>query len=728
MHKRKLIGFAGLSLSLLLGLGTPEVQAGTLTGRGGAGEAVVLAKGDIIINASTFPDSNFRNYIVEKVAGGDYVLSKAELEACTALSISGRSITSLKGIEHFTRLTFLDCSNNLIRTLDTAGLSELSVLYCDNNELSSLKLDTSARLEELVCYNNQLSTLVLRNHSHLKILKCYQNQLTNLEISSCSGLTGLYCQNNRLDTLELASQASLLYLNCGNNQLRELHTGNIPALVDLHCYKNQLSSLDLSDNTALEGLYCYSNRLTGLDLATNTALRYLDCRENLLKELDLSRNPELLHVNCDKNQLRILDSSSNTDLLSLYYSGNRMGNADISANTKLLSFSGRNQTILTESDSLDMLSYHEAFQKDRVESVQGLTLSETIFYFNEGKRTGNYNYHAGTVQNTPRKLSVSLRQPAMTIRGLIQPVTGSIPDTDSLTASYGETVYTIREILWSPAPAPAFLADTVYTVDLILAPSIDNEFTDQEYVVVEDTRIPAVLQEDGSLKISYTFPKTGEDPDNPTDPDTPTDPEDPTDPDIKKDFPFTDVPQIDGSWKYESVHYVYSHNIMNGISGTTLFQPDQPLTRAMFATVLYRMAGSPDVTFAKTFKDVKDPDAWYSKAILWASREKIVEGYSDGNYGINDNVTREQIAKMLYLYGENMGYDVSDRADLTHYSDTAKVSSWAVQCMKWAVAVEMINGKNKSDGTMYLDPGGDATRAECAAILMRFQNRYAQEQ
>ena len=191
----------------------------------------------------------------------------------------------------------------------------------------------------------------------------------------------------------------------------------------------------------------------------------------------------------------------------------------------------------------------------------------------------------------------------------------------------------------------------------------------------------------------------------------------------KAKFPFTDVPQIAGNWKYESVYHVWEGGIMNGISGTTLFRPDHPLTRAMFATVLYRMAGSPAVTYSDRFTDVVDGE-WYSKAIIWANEKKIVDGYTNGSYGINDNITREQIAKMLYLYGSLQGYKVDGKAALDSFTDASDVSGWAVNFMRWAVDAQMITGKPNGDGSFRLDPKGEATRAECAKMLMMFRQKY----
>ncbi len=193
-----------------------------------------------------------------------------------------------------------------------------------------------------------------------------------------------------------------------------------------------------------------------------------------------------------------------------------------------------------------------------------------------------------------------------------------------------------------------------------------------------------------------------------------------------KPWPFTDVKEIAGHWKYENVKYVYENNIMNGIAGTTLFQPDHPLTRAMFATVLYRMAGNPEVTFKNTFPDVKDGQ-YYTSAILWAADKKIVSGMSDGTYGVTQNITRAQIAKMLYEYAKLQKYDISGAASLDSFTDKDKVRAWAVGYLKWAVDAGMINGKPNGDGTFRLDPDGFATRAECAKMLTMFMQKYVEK-
>lgn len=188
-------------------------------------------------------------------------------------------------------------------------------------------------------------------------------------------------------------------------------------------------------------------------------------------------------------------------------------------------------------------------------------------------------------------------------------------------------------------------------------------------------------------------------------------------------FPFSDVTIDPGNWRYDSIKYVLENGIMNGINGTTRFDPEEPLTRAMFATVLWRMAGSPAVTFENRFSDVTTGQ-YYSDAVIWAYQNGIVNGYPNGTFGINDNITREQIAKMLMVYADEVKhYDISEKAEITSFPDVSDVAGWAVDYIRWAVGCKMINGSN-INGTYYLNPKGEATRVECAAMLNRFQVKY----
>ena len=180
------------------------------------------------------------------------------------------------------------------------------------------------------------------------------------------------------------------------------------------------------------------------------------------------------------------------------------------------------------------------------------------------------------------------------------------------------------------------------------------------------------------------------------------------------DLPFTDVDET--AWYAEAVTYVVGEDLMNGTSATT-FAPGQTLTRSMMAQILYNLAGQPAVEGSAAFTDVA-AGAWYADAVAWAAGSGIVKGYSAAAFGPEDAVTREQLAVMLYQYAQYQKYDVSGSlsGSLSGFADGANTSSWAVEAVEWAVQNGLLSGKDGS----RLDPTGTATRAEVAAILMRF--------
>jgi hypothetical protein len=189
----------------------------------------------------------------------------------------------------------------------------------------------------------------------------------------------------------------------------------------------------------------------------------------------------------------------------------------------------------------------------------------------------------------------------------------------------------------------------------------------------------------------------------------------------EKPWVFDDVTVNEGNWKYEAVKYVYENGYMTG-TGDTTFDPDKPLTRGMVVTVLYRMAGSPDITYTGTYSDVK-AGKYYAKAVAWAAKNGIATGYSDGTFGAEKNISRQELAKMICQFAKLQGHETTETTDISGYVDYSKVSGYASKYMQWAVATNLISGKKKS-GTYYLDPKGEATRAECAAILQRYEQYY----
>ena len=181
-------------------------------------------------------------------------------------------------------------------------------------------------------------------------------------------------------------------------------------------------------------------------------------------------------------------------------------------------------------------------------------------------------------------------------------------------------------------------------------------------------------------------------------------------------FPFTDVPET--MWYYDSVYYVYAHGLMNG-TAATLFSPGNPTTRGMLVTILYRMEGSPQGAGWGPFTDVT-PGAYYAQPIAWAAWNGIVNGITSTTFAPDRNVTREQMAAILYRYTAWKGWDVSQQGNLFQFTDWQKVQAYARTPLAWAVASGLIQGKENQ----RLDPGGPATRAEVATILQRFHSTY----
>lgn len=174
---------------------------------------------------------------------------------------------------------------------------------------------------------------------------------------------------------------------------------------------------------------------------------------------------------------------------------------------------------------------------------------------------------------------------------------------------------------------------------------------------------------------------------------------------------FDDV--ASSAWYADAVDYVVSNGVMNG-TGETTFEPETQLSRAMMVQVLYNMENKPAAASAD-FTDVAD-GAWYADAVAWAAEHKIVNGVSETAFAPDDNITREQMAAILYRYAEYKGQDVSARADMSAYTDAADISNYAEPMLAWAVAEGLLNGS--TDTT--LTPAGNATRAEVAAVLMRY--------
>ena len=180
--------------------------------------------------------------------------------------------------------------------------------------------------------------------------------------------------------------------------------------------------------------------------------------------------------------------------------------------------------------------------------------------------------------------------------------------------------------------------------------------------------------------------------------------------------PFTDVSEKD--WFYSDVMFVYENGLMLGTS-KTLFSPHGTATRGMMATILWRMEGSPAPKGKNSFTDV-EAGKWYADAITWTAENGIFAGYGKDKFGPDDPITREQLAAIFYRYADYKGYDLTVKGNLDKFKDADKITDYAKTAMQWAVGSGLVKGKSGN----LLDPQGTATRAEIAAMLHRFIEKY----
>lgn len=184
-------------------------------------------------------------------------------------------------------------------------------------------------------------------------------------------------------------------------------------------------------------------------------------------------------------------------------------------------------------------------------------------------------------------------------------------------------------------------------------------------------------------------------------------------------LPFADVPEK--HWAQEAIHYIYSKDLMRGVDDNQ-FAPEAEVNRAMLVTMLYRLEGTPTATTSNSFADVAD-NSWYTESILWASANHLVSGYGKNQFGPEDGITREQLAVVLLRYSQYKNYDTSKTADLSRFADGEQISSWAAPALAWANAEGLITGRGKTT----MAPQGTVTRAEAAAILMRYMQTVAKD-
>ncbi len=287
---------------------------------------------DVAINATNFPDANFRSYLAGRWGSS---ITDDQLGRIYNLPIENLSISDLTGIEHFYALQGLYCAENQLTTLDLSSNHSLQIVDCMSNALTSLTLPATSTLYQVNCNNNALTSLSLSDCTGLKSLLCDNNQLTSLDLSfleeleyvsannnpsmtmlnawGCGDLTNLSCNHCNLSELGLVECYSLSYLNCSSNHISELDLSYCSDLAELICSNNQLTSLSVNFKTSLTRLACDQNRLTRLYVQNLPVLETLICYTNDLETLSVINCPSLKSVDCSNNNLQSIELDLSTN-------------------------------------------------------------------------------------------------------------------------------------------------------------------------------------------------------------------------------------------------------------------------------------------------------------------------------------------------------------------------------------------------------------------------------
>ena len=683
------------------------------------------------------------------------------------LDCSGNQLTGLwfhKG----SSLKYLNCSANKFTALNLSKNPELTELYCSNNKLTSLDLSANTKLQQINASSNKLTALDVRHLSELTHLYLWSNSdLRSIDVSKNTKLEFLSVSHCKLTSLDVKSNRMLVELFVYNNQLTALDVRSNYLLKTLACYENQLTALDLSYNGALESLSVNDNPITELNLRAQSNLQKLSCSAMKLKKLDVDRCPKLRRLYCNDNQIETLDLRSNKKLETLYCQNNRLSWLNLSSNTALdpryVDCSGNVYDIKVD-ENLQYRVYPDLpcygategtyFTAARASDWTGGTVSkvdgwDVLTLDNRDVKEVTYKYDTGNAKIGKVAFTLKTEVPAKYITISFDP-NGGTGTMKPMRVKAG-VGYTLPECTFTPPEGKEFAGwlavnGNVYPAGHDVYSTYDQSlkatWKDKEVAEVTISFDP----NGGTGTMQPMTVKSGE---NFTLPEcTFTPPEGKEfagwlavngnvypagnvatfsiDQSLKatwKDKAEVDVTQmftdVEKNWAYPGIQYCVTHGIMGGMGDGT-FAPTGTTTRAQIVQILYNLEGTPAVSGTTPFTDLTAN--WYKPAILWAYQNNVVAGKSPTTFDPEGPVTREQIAVILtqYMFHVLKMERTWTPADLSAFPDGAQVSGWAKEAMQDAVALGLINGTKASDGLVYLDPQGSATRQQVATILMNF--------
>ncbi|WP_303826270.1 dockerin type I domain-containing protein [Ruminococcus flavefaciens] len=290
------------------------------------------------INASTFPDANFRAYIssaFDKDKNGN--LDVDEIVYARNIWCNNMNIKSLKGIEYLVELRGLYCMDNQISTLDLSKNQEITGVWCSGNPFTSLDFSANPTLEWVYCFDCQLTSLNVSENPRMSYIECNTNPLKKIDVSHNPVLEHLMCGDCDLNELDLSHNPNMQHLDAFRNHFKTLDVTCCPKMKRLDVWDNpDLGSIDVSKCPGLQYYNCSNNGAKSVDVSHNPELNKFICSYNDLTEVDVSHNPKLAYFDCMQNHIKGLDLSHNPNLRFLQAFINDFTELDIGYNPFLI--------------------------------------------------------------------------------------------------------------------------------------------------------------------------------------------------------------------------------------------------------------------------------------------------------------------------------------------------------------------------------------------------------
>ena len=691
---------------------------------------------------STFTDAAFLTAVREVIGktDGEHIY-RSDVENITALEIQGKKIANLDGIQHFTSLKELYCWNNDLLELDLSYNPNLEVLDCSFNiDMESLTLSNCFKLKSLDCNYTALQDLDVSKNPDLTSLVCYSTKLSSLDISNNLLLETLDVYDAHLVTLDITNNIRLTSLDCSCNDMCAVDS--VVGVENCTLLQEDDAFVFEPQNVVERGHSWNSGVVTAVPTCGQKGeLTYACTHCGITKTEDIAATgqdaPDADHSwgsgvvtvvpTCiQKGEMTYTCTScGKTKTEEIAATGQDAPDADHSWDSGVVTITPtctqKGETTYTctncgktrtEDIAVTEHNYSADWKSDETNHWHGCVCGEIMdksIHVKTWDKDSSYHWEKCNIcgwVNTAKT----------------DHVYDDAQDTTCNICSYERTVTPPVGPVSPISPAPPVSGGSYYIINATTGEggSITpngrvsvRENKNQAFTIIPDEgyAVADVLVDGKSVGavIEYTFEKVSKSHTiKVTFRESSTGYKACLKNEICPIWPYTDASTT--AWYHNGVHYCIENELMSGY-GSNRFGPNDTLTRGMLVQILYNKADRPAVSGDSPFDDMA-PNAWYIDAMKWAAANGIVEGYGNDRFGPDDPITREQLAVMLWRYADSPAISEA----LNNFVDKGKASEYALNALRWAVKNGIMYGKNNG----VLDPRGNATRAEVAAMLQRY--------